>query len=306
MNRKKYEEKIISQMTCASFLKLKFNNKFLFIEDINILENEWLNFISQCTIIYKGKKISFEEYNEDLKLTNEKFQADLIDNYYIKNCDEVFKKHKKYYRVLKLFDSISNNISYAKYYADLSYQKLPDSIFDSIKTYAKIYFIRGMHFFTSIMWYGTCRDYLLQIFCAKFDLYSELTDKNTEEMEFKELAKLCNLTKIRQLNDKHRKDKDFYLWFKKIDECAKCLDDKLINLNNNLKHRGGCNLKNFNGNYCINDNNETNLEYFNIPDVDIDEEYDLLIKSHNSIVECYNYFLNSINSELDLLFKRNT
>ena len=76
----------------------------------------------------------------------------------------------------------------------------------------------------------------------------------------------------------------------------------LNTLNNKLKHRGGCYLKNFNGNYLIND---IKLHYFNLSEIDIDEDYDLLITAHNNIVKCYDYFLNQINNELNLLFKRN-
>lgn len=292
MNQDKYIEKIISQHKCVDFLKFKFNNKIVPIDKLDISsDNSFRSFIEQALIIYKEKEFTFEEYKTDLNLTRQKFASDLIDNTYIKYCDEFISTNIEYYIILKFFEAISSNITFAKYYADKSYEKLPERFIKN-EIYDFTYFYRAMDFLTSIIWYSTGRDYLLQIFCAKFNLYSELTKDDTTNMNLNELAVLCKFNKVQKIKDNYLLNKDFCDWYNKLYQCQQNMN-KLNTISNNLKHNGGYNIENFNGSY----------NKIDFPNIDIDEEYNILIDAHNNIVECYNYFLSKINEELNLLHK---
>lgn len=137
--------------------------------------------IKKCNIIYDNVKLTYEEYQKDLIENSKKFNPDTADVQYITMPEFVFLYDSNLYVCLKYLGSLSSNITAGNHYAILSYDKLPINLY-GIESYAGCFFRRCMDFSTSILWYNSAIDYFLQIFCSRFDFYRNITKKDVTTM----------------------------------------------------------------------------------------------------------------------------
>jgi len=300
----KIELKTNVKMKCLDFLKIKIDEQWLLLEEYwDYCKKHKFNAeekILECKIKYLEKEYSWEEYNQNLKDTSKKFLPDTADNTYIKDNLFVFLYNKHYYRAIKFLEQVGFNISTACYYANKSYNKIPETL-DRKTSYASCFFRRCSDFNTAIMWYNTCLDYLLQSVCARFNLYSELTVEDTSNMDFSELVKLCTFDNMAIASRNHKNDREFCVCRRALYICKQNLS-KITNATNNLKHRGGLKLSNFELD-CIMEiivGEDKNTEFFKIEKIDIDKDFNLLVDAHNSIVNCYNLLLNKLTNEINI------
>lgn len=303
------EAKTFIKMQCLDFLQIYLNSSWITIDvycKYCIKNNKDPDKeIEKLKFKYKDKEYSFSDYNLDLKLTSQKFENDLEHNNDYLNDEFVFIYNPDFYRSIKFFKQLGYNISTACYYANKSYIKLPET-FTRIKSYADCFLIRSFDFNTAIMWYNTCFDYILQAFCARFCLYNELTTEDTKKMNFKDLVKLVDFEAINSLAANHSSNREFNVWIKNIRKCRQDISN-LNNTTNILKHRGGVKIKNFDLDPLmrIEKDAKCNLDYFNVQEIDIDENFQLLIDSHNSIVKCYKTLLKKLYKDISIVESNN-
>lgn len=291
----------IVKMECPDFFQIYLNSSWVSVEDfcnycvINKIDPD--KKIEKLQFKYRDKEYSFDKYNLELKQTSQKFMND-IEKHDFLDDEWIFLYNPDFYRSAQFFKQLGYNISSAFYYANKSYNKIPET-FNNLKTYAGCFLKRTFDFNTSIMWYNTCFDYILQAFCARFSLYSELTNEDTQTMSFSELVTLVDFEKINNLATNHSSDREFNVWIKNIRRCRQELST-LNNTTNILKHRGGLKLVHFDlaPLMKIESNGKCNLDYFKLEKLDIDKDFILILNAHNSIVKCYKTLLTKLYKDI--------
>ena len=259
--------------------------------------------IKKANIIYDDISFSYDDYVKDLKNTSKKFKKDRADTQHILNPEFVFLYDSNLYVCLKYLGSLCSNITAGNHYAIQSYDKIPVDLY-GIKSYAGCYFRRCMDFSTSILWYNSAVDYFLQIFCSRFNFYDKITTKDVSTMNFDEIAKLCNYTKVYSAIlkiDRNKTNKELFKWWGQINEC--CENLKWIReIANSLKHKSGVFCKNLDlpPFFKIKKGTIDMKDMYMPKEVDIDKDFEKIIQAHDEIVKVYHFIVKSINKEIEL------
>ena len=163
---------------CAGFLKLLFNGREYTLDEFSAAYKK-SNFdleqlLPQCEIIYRDRKISYDQYITDLR--GEVAQLRLFTRY----REEIAPIELSlsigdydYYKAAKFVGKAESCISTARYYYYQSTNILDYDCRVNWKAgYNGIYALRTMNFETAIVWYNNCFDYIIQIAFLAFGLYN--------------------------------------------------------------------------------------------------------------------------------------
>lgn len=233
-----------NEIKANKYCTLFYQDKEYTFEDFAICNNKknLEVLLKECTINYKGKKFSYEEF-----IKQEREFADTLElpNWYgdqlIKIEHLIFISNRNYYAGLKQFESIGNVLNNARYELIKSNEKILSNMevnWDC--TYAAIYLIRSISLQSSILWYNSIEDYLLQAVWLCFELYKK-NNRYHEGMDYSQILKLCSYKSIRDICSLYN-NKEFNKLLKIINDNRRLLSE-LREWANQLKHRGNLDIE---------------------------------------------------------------
>lgn len=293
---------------CSELLHIVYNGeKYHVIDFILFCHQNGLDFdkeIENCDFDYRNQNFSFKEYQEDLIENSQKFLAD-SNSEYLFSPERLVGLNSKIFIAMSFLSNLSEKITIANHYSLQSYFKISDELHGT-SSYRGFYFQRYCDFCSAVMWYNSCFDTLLQIFCVKFSLYKDLglnaRPKITKQFywkNIKEYYQLCDYRKVKNIVST-KKNKELLKWWSKIEECRTTLEWIRINTNS-LKHKTGIFESELNfgdiTNFILKFTKKADL--YEQCEIDIDDDYYRLIEAHNSIVEVYSFMICFYKKEID-------
>lgn len=290
---------------CADFLKLVFKNKEYTLNEFSVAFKK-NNFdleqlLPQCEIIYRGRRISYNEYITELR--NEVEQMGLFTRY----CDEVAPIELSlsigdydYYKAAKFIGKAENCISTARYYYYQSANILDYDCRVNWKSgYSGIYALRTMNFETAIVWYNNCFDYIVQIAFLAFGLYKSLKKYRTD-LSFEEVLKLCTYNSLKTLHENNPDNDGLSELWNIIENCRIERQD-LNDWANYSKHKGGLGFVGLKPEFPVQvyiaepgGSAKRRTSEFDSITLDIDQCKNSVISAHNSLIKCLNELMDFI------------
>lgn len=228
---------------CINYLEIEYENEIYSLEDFSKKykkeEFEIEPMLKLCNFIYKGEKITFDEYQQKyVAFSNELLFYDRYGREIMPIEISLAISNYSYYKAAKFLGKAEECLQTARYYLIQSADILEyDSVINWKTGYGPIFNIRAMNFKTAIIWYNNCFDYVLQVAFLAFDLYKGMRGYN-EEMTFEDILKLCTWKNIRILHESNPEHEGINELWEILKECREGLAD-ITNWANYSKHKGG-------------------------------------------------------------------
>ncbi len=292
--------------SCNDFLKLIYNNNEYTLSSFSEAFKE-KNFdldilLPQCTLIYRDKKISYEEYIA--------FRRDVANrlNFFNRYREELIPiefhlaiSDKAYYQAAKFLGKAEECLQTARYYFYQSTDILEyDCVLNWKSGYQGIYALRTMNFQTAIIWYNNCFDYIVQIAFLAFELYRNVKRYN-DGLDFEEILKMCTYNTMKVLHENQPKNTELSNLWNLIEECRIARQD-LNDWANYSKHKGGLGFVGLRPESPFQiyvgkpgEPMESRVSEFESIIIDIDDCVEKIISAHNALIKCLNNLMDFIN-----------
>ena len=290
-----FESKTIPE--CISYLLLEYGGKRYSLDEFSAAfkkaEFQMDRLLPECTIIYRGKTISFEEYKASrIKLSDQltvfqKYSNDVFPiEVYLAICNY------DYYKAAKFLEKAENCLQTARYYlmqgADIIEY---DCNIPWKYGYQPIYDIRATNFTTAIVWYNNCFDYVLQIVFLAFELFKK-DRRYRDDMSFEEKLSLCTFKVFRDLHRDYPDDAGFNQLWEILDRCHNAISD-LNEWANYAKHKGGIGYVGLKPDSPFqiyigtpDGSMESRTSEFESIKLDMDESVSTLVDAHKALCSC--------------------
>ena len=290
---------------CAEFLKLLFEGCEYTLDEFSAAYKKH-NFdleqlLPQCEIIYRGRKIPYDQYVTDLR--GEVARLRLFTRYRKEIAPiEVSLSigDYDYYKAAKFVAKAENCLSTARYYFYQSANILDYDCRVNWKSgYNGIYALRTMNFETAIVWYNNCFDYIIQIAFLAFGLYKGIK-KYSASSPFDEVLKLCTYNSLKTLHENNPDNEGLSQLWDIIETCR--VDRQTLNdWANYAKHKGGLGFVGLKPESPVlvymaepGGKPECRTSEFDTITLDIDECKESVIAAHNALIKCLNDLLDFI------------
>lgn len=303
------EFKIVSQNEpdCVRYLLIEDGKEKILLDEFSrrYRENSFLTLderIKNHAIWYRGVSFNYHEMISE----HNKFSDSLP--FFQRYCQEVYPYEQfimignlDYYRSAKFLKKTEECLQTARYYLISSKKYLVEnsSIFWS-NGYAAQYLIRSFNLTTSIIWYNSCFDYVLQIIFFAFELYKRISGYNSS-WDIDRILKKCTYSTIESIYSKHKDINNFSLLWGILQECRGKLKD-VNSWANYIKHRGGIEIIGLEaeapyntivsdsaGHIMSKSNDQLTLE------IDLDLTIVQLCETHKAIFTCLDELVSFIN-----------
>lgn len=298
----------ITTPDCISYLLLEYDRKKYSLDEFSAAfkkgEFQLESILSECTLIYRGKNISFEEYSASRrklsdqltvfqKYSNEVFPIEM----YLAICNY------NYYKAAKFLEKTEKCLQTARYYlmqgADIIEY---DCNVPWKYGYQPIYDIRTINFTTAIVWYNNCFDYVLQIVFLAFELFKKVRNYK-DDMNFEEILRLCTFKVFRELHKDYLDNVAFTHLWDILDRCHRAITD-VNDWANYAKHKGGIGYIGLNPESPVqiyigqpDGSTESRTSEFEAIRLDMDESVSTLVAVHRALCSCLEEIVNFIDFE---------
>ena len=257
--------------------------------------------LPKCSLVYRGKSMTFEEYVANQRLISERLQ------FFTRYRDEVLPieisltiADKEYYQAAKFLEKAENCLQTARYYfyqcADiLEY----DCCVNWRAGYQAIYALRSMNFQTAIIWYNNCFDYIVQVAFLAFGLYRGIRRYN-DGLAWEDVLKLCTYNALKVLHENNPENIALTELWNIIERC-RILRQELNDWANYSKHKGGLGFVGLKpespvqivigkpgGGY------EVRTSEFEPISIDMDQCVEKVISAHEALINCMNELMEYI------------
>lgn len=260
--------------------------------------------LPSCTLVYRGKTISFEEYK------NTRLQLSERLPFFRRYHDAILPleiglaiSSPSYYKASKFLEKAENCLQTARYYFMASANILEfDCRINWMAGYGAIYDVRSMNFSTAIIWYNNCFDYIIQVAFLAFELYKS-AKRYSETMSFEDILKICSYNTLKTFHDNNPDNSGLNdLW--NIIETCRIGRQKLNDWANYSKHKGGLGFIGLKPEspYAVFVQNsdgvmEPRTSELDAITIDMDECIDDVVNAHNALINCLNSLIDLIGFE---------
>ena len=279
-----------NQYTLDEFSK-KFKNGEFFLESL----------LSECTLLYRGKKLSFEDYKKQIHELSDTLKFSKLYSTSIISIEPCLAIcNYDFYKAAKFLEKAEICLQTARFYLMKSANILEyDVVLPWRYGYQPIFDIRATNFTTAVIWYNNCFDYILQIAFLAFELYKKMP-KYQDTMDFEDILKLCTYKNIRYLHNNNSNNTALNELWQMLDECH----TKILDVNiwaNYAKHKGGIGFIGLKPNspYKIyiakpGEQPESRTDDFEPIKLDLDDSIKKMVDIHEALLSCISKLVNFI------------
>ena len=289
---------------CINFLQIVYGGKTYSLEEFSkeFKKDEFgLDILlPKCTFIYRGNKISFDEYRTmKMAISNELSFFERCHTEIMPMEPSLQINNYEYYRAAKFLEKAEDCLQTARYYLMNAADILEyDCVLNWATGYGPIYEIRTMNFKTAIVWYNNCFDYILQIVFLAFELYKGMNRYNAQ-MSFEEILKLCSYMSIQKVHDANSGNVNLDILWNILENCRNSITD-INEWANYSKHKGGIGFKGLKADAPFqiittdrDGNMRTSSEFESIK-IELDDGVTIAKNAHKVLYDCLNQVVDFI------------
>ncbi len=294
-----------SKALCRDYLKVIYDNlEYTLIEFATKFKDGDFSLdikLKECIIVYRGNKMTYEElcnrdshFSEGL-LFSERYSKEIypLEHFLIIG-------NKDYYKAAKFVNKTERCLQTARYYLMNSYDLLKTDFDVNWETgYGSQFLLRTVDFTTSVVWYNSCFDYILQVIYFAFGLYKKIPGFN-DQMSHEKLLKECSYSSLSGIYGNYKSVQNFRELWEIVNKCYNSLTE-VNSWSNYIKHKGGIAFK---GLYPpdpfvikvtdVEGKTISETSDFESIELEMDEGYDILKKTHRAIYDCINELVDYI------------
>ena len=288
------------------FLKLIYQDSEYSLEEFSTAfkekEFDLDRLLPQCSIVYRGEKMTFDEYVIKQRTISNRLQ------FFTRYHNEVLPieislaiADKEYYQAAKFLEKAETCLQTARYYFYQSTDILEyDCCVNWSAGYQAIYDLRSMNFQTAIIWYNNCFDYIVQVAFLAFGLYKGIRRYN-DGLPFEEVLKMCTYNALKTLHDNQPTNVGLTNLWNIIEGCRIARQD-LNDWANYSKHKGGLGFVGLKPESPIQiiigtpeEGYESRISEFEAITLDMDQSVEKVILAHEALMKCMNELMDLIN-----------
>lgn len=290
---------------CIQYLKLLYKDKAYTLEDFSAKfktgEFSLENLLSECTLIYKGEKMTFEEYSNNIKSFSDSLK------FFKRYQNEVAPleialqlSNYEYYKAAKFLEKAEECLQIARYYLLMCYDVLEyDCNMNWTAGYGAVFQFRTINCKTAIIWYNNCFDYILLIAFLAFELYRFMPKYNSD-LNFEEILRLCTYNSIKNLHIQNSTNTNLNILWGILEDCRNNLSD-INSWANYAKHKGGIGFVGLKppspfevSRSDANGNTQHLTSEFEPILLDLDDSITILVQAHEALYDCLNNLMDFI------------
>lgn len=290
---------------CQDYLKILYDNSDYSLEDF-AKKYKTRDFsldekLKEAIIVYRDNKMSYEELSKAINDFSE--ELEFVDRY-IKEIYPIehliLMSNSDYYKAAKYINKTEKCLQTARYYLLNSFNILTtDFECNWSAGYGPQFLLRTMDFTTSVVWYNSCFDYILQVVYFAFGIYKK-TDGYADQTSHEVLLKKCTYNTMGEIYSQYKTVPNYKTLWKIISKCYNALSK--INLwANYIKHKGGISFKGLNApdpfHIKMTDSEGkiiTESSDFESIEIDLDGSLNELKDVHKSLYACINDLIDFI------------
>jgi hypothetical protein len=157
----------------------------------------------------------------------------------------ILMSNSDYFKAAKYINKTEKCLQTARYYLLNSFNIITtDFECNWSAGYGPQFLLRTMDFTTSVVWYNSCFNYILQVVYFAFGIYKK-TDDYTDQTSHEVLLKKCTYNTMGEICSQYKTVPNYKTLWKIISKCYNALSK--INLwANYIKHKGGISFKGLN------------------------------------------------------------
>ena len=261
---------------------------------IYILAASLDNLFMSCSILYKGKTITYADMFKDIERYSSKLKITQLykEKIYPFELNKLFIIDTDYYAAGKLLKSAEDQLSFGRKALLDSYRILDLNMNSEWKHgYGPIYYQRCFNANNAIIWYNNVFDSILQIIYIAFGIYKHHPNYNKSHT-FHKILKDCDYRFLNKFYKEHQNIKNFKELWNLISKVSKS-NKKINTWANFIKHKGGINYRGstpeppINAKIIMLEGSEIKSEEFEPPNVTLDEVISELEKHHLVLCDAF-------------------